>query len=244
MNSKVIIIIVLLALVLIWGGYKLLSGSNSAYERGMHCLEAGHNQQAVTEFTIDLQKSPNDLGALCNRASAYDGLNDYPHAEQDLNSAIHLAMQQSPGNPMNSELYYNRGVLQDRYGHFAEAIADYRQAIHLRPEIEDAHNNLANILATRPGATREDGKEAVVLATTACNRTRWKECVCLDTLASAYARAGDFDKAIIWENKSITLNTDPATGKDFQQKLLLYKAGKPYTDTSPKPAKYRPGRSI
>lgn len=236
--------LVILALALLWGCVKFFATDHSAYEDGIRCLQKGDNRQAVIEFTRVLSSTPDNIGALCNRASAYDGLNDFPHAEQDLAEAIRLATHSFATNPMNSELYYNRGVLYARYGHFHDAIADYREAIHLRPQIEDARNNLASLLATHPGATREEGIEAVQLATKACDETQWKDEGCLDTLASAYARAGEFEKAVIWQQKAMKLTSDTDRLKEYQDRLAYYKIGKPYTDTLPKPEKLQPGKLI
>lgn len=236
------IAIFMLAFVLLLAGCK--QGGKAAYDRGMDCLEKGNNKQAVIEFTAVLRESPQEIGALCNRASAYDGLDDYPHAIQDFNAAIKLAETQDPGNQWTSELYYNRGVLYARYGHTAEAIRDYRKAIQIRPDIEDAHNNLAKLLATHPGATSEEGKEAVQFATKACKQTQWKDSPCLAVLASAYARAGDFVKAIYWQQQAIKLNHDTDNEKEFQQHLQLYEVKKPYTDTAPKPSKLKQGKRL
>ena len=55
----------------------------------------------------------------------------------------------------------------------------------------------------------------------------------LDTLAAAYASAGDFSKAIETAEKAIKL-AEAAGRKDYsreiQARLQLYKAGKPYRE--------------
>ena len=49
----------------------------------------------------------------------------------------------------------------------------------------------------------------------------------LDTLAAAYAEAGEFGKAVEWQQKAVAMapeNVKP----DFRARLELYEAGKPY----------------
>ena len=60
--------------------------------------------------------------------------------------------------------------------------------------------------------------------------TDWKVADYLDTLAAAYAEAGDFDAAVKWEEKALGLlaKDDEQNRKDFEARLTLYRAKKPY----------------
>ncbi len=57
-------------------------------------------------------------------------------------------------------------------------------------------DELAWLLATHPDSKSRDGTEAVRLAERACDVTQRKIPALLDTLAAAYAEAGDFPQAI------------------------------------------------
>jgi hypothetical protein len=59
----------------------------------------------------------------------------------------------------------------------------------------------------------------------------WKEAFCLDTLAAAYAEAGDFEKAISYQEKASKLYSDPDDKKKGDERLKLYKDKRPYRDT-------------
>jgi hypothetical protein len=48
-----------------------------------------------------------------------------------------------------------------------------------------------------------------------------------DTLAAAYARAGDFAKAIEWQTKAMA-SPQRAADKETQARLQAYREGKPW----------------
>jgi hypothetical protein len=58
----------------------------------------------------------------------------------------------------------------------------------------------------------------------------WKEANDLDTLAVAYAEAGDFTKAVEWQEKANKLYSHAEDRKKGEDRLKLYKDKKPYRD--------------
>jgi hypothetical protein len=50
----------------------------------------------------------------------------------------------------------------------------------------------------------------------------------LSTLAAAYAEAGDFDSAVKWQTKVISLTSDAETKQDREARLKFYREKKPY----------------
>ena len=88
---------------------------------------------------------------------------------------------------------------------------------------------LAWLLATAPDDKVRDGKRAVELAKTACELTEHKNGGYLDTLAAAYAEAGDFKNAVEWQEKAIKAGDMPIKDMDAAKKRLeLFKNKKPY----------------
>ena len=84
------------------------------------------------------------------------------------------------------------------------------------------------MLAVGPEGVR-DGKQAVAHATRACELTDWKKPQCLDTLAAAYAAAGDFDRAVEYQQKALSFpDFEKEDGKGGRDRLRLYMQRKPY----------------
>src|SRR5205814_4193515 len=107
---------------------------------------------------------------------------------------------------------------------------EYREAIRLDPKSALAHNNLAWMLATGSDGVR-NGKRAVQHATRACELTAWKNSVFLDTLAAAYAEAGDFARAVEYQTKAADLAVgDKKQEADLRRRIGLYERKQPYRD--------------
>jgi serine/threonine-protein kinase len=123
------------------------------------------------------------------------------------------------------------GQVLQQQGRFAEAEQAYLGAITAEPACVLACNALARLLATCPDDKVRDGKRAVEYATTACERTGWHDPVCLDTLASAYAEAGQFEEAVRYQTRALddrALRNDLRPGA--RQRLELYRQKKPFRD--------------
>lgn len=114
---------------------------------------------------------------------------------------------------------------------YQAALSDYEEIVRLSPDSALAWNNLAWHLATCPDELVRDGKRAVAAATRACELTAWKTTYYFDTLASAYAEAGDLDSAVKWQAKAIDgLPPESKEREGFLNRLELYRKQKPYRD--------------
>ena len=115
-----------------------------------------------------------------------------------------------------------------RNGNYDKAIADYKQVIRLNPEHVLAHNNLAWVLAVCPDANVRNGAKAVEYAKKACELSEWKTPPYFDTLAAAYAEAGDFDDAVKWQRKYLESNPSRNALEKARLRLSLYEQKMPY----------------
>jgi tetratricopeptide (TPR) repeat protein len=97
------------------------------------------------------------------------------------------------------------GGLLSSAGRYGEALAHLEAAYAVNPGDVAIVNNLAWLLATSPEATQRDGPRAVRLAEWACRTTSHKSPPLLDSLAAAYAQAGQFDRAIRTTEQAIEI---------------------------------------
>jgi hypothetical protein len=112
---------------------------------------------------------------------------------------------------------------------YARALSACDELIRRYPDLVDAHERRAWILATCPDGRFRDGRRAVTAATRAAELTSWKDAHILATLAAAYAEAGDFPGAVRWQERALErLAAFPPASGQVQDRLALYRAGKPY----------------
>jgi len=116
-------------------------------------------------------------------------------------------------------------------GQFTNAVNICREAIQSNPKDDWSYNLLAWIEATCPDSSLRDGKDAISLATKACELTHCKESSWIDTLAAAYAESGDFQRAIQFQEQALrTGNSTEPEQKAMQERLALYKQSQPYRE--------------
>lgn len=135
------------------------------------------------------------------------------------------------------DFYANQAAAKDYMefvseGRYAEAIDSVNESLATNPNSAFLHNNKAWLLATCPDESVRDGQLAVEHATKACELTDWDNYAYVDTIAAAYAEAGDFESAAKWQEKAIEL-AGMSVDHDFHRRLRLFKAGKAYREGVP-----------
>lgn len=97
-------------------------------KKGHYRLEDGQFDEAVKEFSLALEKNPDNPNAHLGLAITYLQTNKSAEAMAEFNRVIELA-------PEMAAAYADRGILYDRQGEYVKALADYRKALALDPEI-------------------------------------------------------------------------------------------------------------
>jgi tetratricopeptide (TPR) repeat protein len=136
-------------------------------------------------------------------------------------------------NPEFADAHSNLGALLFQQGKLKEADVHCAEALRIKPDHAETLNNLAMILAASPDAKYRDGKRAVEFATRACELADWTNPIFVDTLAAAYAEAGDFETAVAFQNRAIGLLLDDRELNDYRSRLMLYQAKKAFHVTAP-----------
>ncbi|HKB02564.1 MAG TPA: tetratricopeptide repeat protein [Gemmataceae bacterium] len=215
-------------------------------------------RDAINHYTAVLDKNPEDERAISCRCWAYMAIGDYDRALKDGEEAVRLnpdstAWRNNRGevlikrkeydkaiaefsaildqNPTYFFALYNRSEASIRSRQFARALADIELALKNEGKVPALHMNLARVLATAPDAKLRDGKRAVEAAKKAVDMIKYRDGRFFDTLAAAYAEAGEFDKAVETQQKAID---DPEFMKDdgaaARKRLQLYRDKKPFRD--------------
>jgi tetratricopeptide (TPR) repeat protein len=188
--------------------------------RGLAYAANGNFDDALKDYAEALRLDPNYTYPYNNRALVWAAKGEFDNAVKDYSEAIRL-------NPKYTFPYFNRGIIRERKGEYQQAIEDYAEAIQLDSKFAPALNSLAWLRATCPDDRFRAGREAIQFATTACEVTGWKSFAELDTLAAAYAEAGDFTMAVIWQLTAVEHAAESEKQK-ANERLDLYRANKPY----------------
>jgi tetratricopeptide (TPR) repeat protein len=188
--------------------------------RGSAYQGKGDYDKAIADHDEAIRLDSKDAKAYVIRGAAYEGKGDYDKAIADYDEAIRL-------DPKGAKAYEIRGAAYHDKGDYDKAIGDYDEAIRLDPKYALPYNSFAWLLGTCPQVSFRDGKKAINYATKACELS--KDPTFVDTLAAAYAEAGDFKQAIKWETKYLeTPNLSEKDTTDGKSRLALYQAHKPY----------------
>jgi len=136
--------------------------------------------------------------------------------------------------PARAILLYNHGVTFGRLQLWKQAATVYRAAEDFAPLFAWPLNNFAWMAATATDPRAHAGALAVAMAEHTAAATGFGCWAFLGTLAAAYARAGDFERAVAWQRIARTLS--PAARRAHaEEKLATFEAGRAYVDRVPRP---------
>jgi len=192
--------------------------------RGLAYKHLGHRDEALRDFLEVIRLQPQlDLGYY-DAGVIYNLQKRYKEAIEMMTRAIQLQKDNRGLARRRSE----RGNAYFHLGDFKRAQADFVAAVRADRRDPDVLNNVAWFRATCPEAHFRNGKEAVELATLACTLDKWKDADEIDTLAAAYAEAGNFTEAERYQEKAMALlSEDEALRPKFRARLAQYRSRQP-----------------
>jgi tetratricopeptide (TPR) repeat protein len=195
--------------------------------------QAGETVRAIDAYRRAIELEPKEAGFHNNLGNILAENGDLEGGLAAYRNAVRL-------NPRNAIAQENVGLTLEKMGDLPGAISAYQVAIKLNPKLASAHQNLGWLLATGPEAVA-DGKRAVEHAMQSCELTGWKRASNFVTLGAAYAAAGDFDRAIEYQNRALKFpEYEKAHGKAARVRLELYARRKPYRDPALHPRELAP----
>ncbi|MCA9221915.1 MAG: tetratricopeptide repeat protein [Planctomycetales bacterium] len=193
--------------------------------RSMISAEEGKMVDAIADIESLLKLDPKNV-ELRMQLAVYYAADERPRRAIEVLDAV------IKDEPENWLALRSRGDTLLSVGKHAKAVEDYERALKLKDDDSGLLNNLAWVMATSPDDDVRNGKQAIELATRACEVTDFKRPHILSTLASAYAEAGDFDKAKEWSKKAVELGKEQGNEQidQLQKELESYEQGKPWRE--------------
>jgi tetratricopeptide (TPR) repeat protein len=143
---------------------------------------------AIAHFTSLIGQDPNNWDAYFRRAESEHALNQRDAAIADYSAAIRL-------HPDEVFLYLRRGREYRILQASDKALADFDAAIKLKPQWAELYNMEAGIYSDGPDPRYRDPQKAIALIQHAI-ALDVQHPAYLTVLASAYAQAGELQKAV------------------------------------------------
>jgi tetratricopeptide (TPR) repeat protein len=164
--------------------------NSMAYQLLMNCLVESHRYSEVSDLGREwLAVSPYDVAAHAAVGASMLANGDFPPAAQHLGYVMMLRPEVERAHAQLRQILLSLAREPD-------GLQRLRDIAVNAPDSPRMLDELAWLLATYPDAKSRDGTEAVQLAERACALTERRIPALLDTLAAAYAEAGDFPRAI------------------------------------------------
>ncbi len=191
--------------------------------RSILCGQLEDFDQAIADIQVLIRNAPQQTQFKTQLAMLYNAA-DRPE------DAVKIYDDLIEDDTEDVEALRGRGDAYLSLSKHQEAVADYNEALKIDSESDGILNNLAWVLATSPFEGVRDGKRAIELATKAGELTQWKEAHVLSTLASGYAEAGDFEKAVEWVGKALKISDDDDQRESLGKELESYQSEKPWRE--------------
>jgi tetratricopeptide (TPR) repeat protein len=188
----------------------------------------GQPGQALEQYRKAMRVPPKEALEFLDLAGKFLRLGQ----KDEANSCFRKAVALEP-----RDLKYRLRFAQalELQGDTSGADAEYQESVRLDPQWPEKLNQEAWKLATRPDPTSRIGSVAVAWAQQVCQATHHSEARYVDTLAAAYAAAGQFPQAVTTARQALTLAStaqQPELAQQIQNRLRLYEKNQAYAENS------------
>lgn len=158
------------------------------FVKAQMAMDAGQHEEAIHYLTKSIRADPGYAEAHIERAIAYQAVGDLNGALRDLDRVIGLEPQHLPPREMRDVLVRRVNVLV-RLGKHRVALQAARHAVEVAGDCVALMNLRALVLAASPDESLRDGQLALVIATNACQASRWQEAEPIAVMAAASAES-------------------------------------------------------
>jgi choline-sulfatase len=168
-------------------------------------------------------------------AAAHNGLGNLLGSQRRVPEAMGHFREAVGIDPRYAEAHNNLGLALRMTGERDEALQHFEAALRLRADWPAPMSEIAWILATHPEERVRNPGRAIQLAERAADLTARRQPVILDSLAAAYAAAGDFDRAAATAQEATALAASGGAAGlagEIGKRLALYRQKKPFRDTA------------
>ncbi len=201
--------------------------ANTWFNRAELRADRGEFGRAITDYTEAIRLSPKEAAFYTGRGRSYQRIGRPREAIEDINMAARLDPNDAKARLSRAELYLSQ---RD----FGRAAADYRDAIKLDPNLGSAYLGAAWIMATCPDERYRNSELALSTAQKAMELDGDKDPRYTETLAAAYANAGQYDSAVAML-QTLLEKSNQQQQASIRGRIDLYKSEKPYRDGMPAP---------
>ncbi len=201
------------------------------YHLGISLMSLRQFKEAVEHFQHVVRIRPDTAHVYYQLANAFRSLGDIENSIKHSRQALKL-------QDNNSRFHYGLAAALTIKGDVTTGLKHLRRAVKLDPNWIPPLNDMSFILAAHPDDTIRDPALAVKLARRAAELSGRQNFSILDTLAVAYAAAGNYEKAVSTSESAINLAIQSDANKMVEQlrlRLELYKTGQPYREAFPTP---------
>lgn len=185
------------------------------YKQGRDRFESVRFGEALIYFKKVGREIPNDAEVQYYIGECYRYMGQYEEAIEVYNKAIKI-------RPKYGNAYWGLGECYNKTKRYQESLDSFKQAIEIDPNDELSHSSLGDLYAVLGRY-----QEAIESSTQACRLSNYKDYDYIASLAAVYSQAGDFDKAVEYQEKAIELAKDE-NKEEYARRLDLYKAHKPW----------------
>lgn len=202
------------------GGLGKKNRAGAYNNRGVVHMRMGQMDEALSDFSRSITNDPKWGMAYLNRARIYASRGEREAALADLDQAV-----RRPPSRMRADAHALRGDLKAQDGAWADALADYEEALDYDKRHVSALLSKAWLLSAGPDETLWDAEAGLDAAQRAVKEE--DSAVARDILALAYAANGRFEDAAREQERAIAKRVAEglAVSAEDEETLEIYRNG-------------------